>query len=137
MDNILRIQKSIEYIEENLKEKLKLDSLAKKAFFSEFHYHRLFHSIVGEPVMEYIRKRRLTEAAKELVNSEKSISYIALDYQFSSSEAFSRAFKRMYGISPREFRMSKPQVISFRKAAVTEVSSKVHRNIGITLRNAA
>lgn len=98
------IKKSIEYIEDNLNKKIELEELAEKAFLSKYHFHRVFHSIVGEPVAEYIRKKRLTEAANELLNTEEKIVDIALKYQFGSQETFTKAFKKLYGMPPREFR---------------------------------
>jgi len=101
------IEKSIEYIERNLNKKIELEDLAEKAFLSKYHFHRVFHAIVGEPVGEYVRKRRLSEAASELVNTDDKIVNIALKYQFSSQESFTKAFKKLYGIPPREFRRNK------------------------------
>lgn len=104
MNYAICIKKSIDYIEHNLKNKIELKDLAENVFLSKYYFHRVFHSIVGEPVAEYIRKRRLMEAANELVNSNDKIVDIAFKYQFNSQEAFTKAFKRIYGIPPREFR---------------------------------
>ncbi len=104
MNNKLLINKSIEYIEKNLSEEIKLNEVAKQSYFSEFHFHRLFHKTVGTPVMDYVRKRRLFEASRELAETGEKITDIALKYQFSSEESFSRAFKKLYGQSPREYR---------------------------------
>lgn len=101
------IKKSIEYIENNLNKKIQLKELADKAFLSKYHFHRVFHSVVGEPVAEYIRKKRLEEAANELLTTENKIIDIALKYQFSNQESFTKAFKRLYGIPPKEFRKNK------------------------------
>lgn len=109
------IQESIDYIENNIKEKILLEDLAKMAFLSKFHYHRIFSTIVGETVMDYVRKRRLSEAAKELVESNEKIINIALKYQFSSQESFTRAFKKMFDISPGEFRRTQVNVLLYRK----------------------
>ncbi|GAA0761628.1 helix-turn-helix transcriptional regulator [Clostridium sartagoforme] len=98
------IKKSIEYIELNLMQKIELKDIADNVFLSKYHFHRVFHSVVGEPVAEYIRRRRLMESANELLNTDDKIIDIAFKYQFSSQEVFSKAFKRLYGISPREFR---------------------------------
>jgi AraC family transcriptional regulator len=67
--------------------------------------------MVGEPVAEYIRRRRLMEAAKELLNTDDKIVDISLDYQFGSQEAFTKAFKKLYGIPPREFRRNNTNVV--------------------------
>lgn len=116
------IKESIEYIEDNLDNKIELKELADKAFLSKYHFHRVFHSVVGEPVAEYIRKRRLKEAASELITTDNKIVDIALKYQFSSQEAFTKAFKRIYGVPPREFRTSKVMVFDRRSSNVTKLS---------------
>jgi AraC-like DNA-binding protein len=117
MDYKEKIQNSIEYIENNLAEKILLENLAKQMFLSKYHYHRVFHELVGETVMAYIRKRRLTKAANELIESNIKIVDIALKYQFGSQEAFSRAFKRMFNVAPGEFRRANVNVLQYKKAA--------------------
>ena len=101
------IKKSIEYIENNLSKKIELKELADKVFLSKYHFHRIFHAVVGEPVAEYIRKKRLEEAANELLNTDHKIIDIALKYQFSNQESFTKAFKKLYGIPPKEFRKNR------------------------------
>ena len=104
MNNKPQIQNSIDYIEKHLCESIKLREIARQSHFSEFHFHRLFRKAVGATVMEYIRNRRLSEAATELADTEEKITNIAFKYQFSSEESFSRAFKKLKGLSPREYR---------------------------------
>ncbi|ABR36111.1 helix-turn-helix transcriptional regulator [Clostridium beijerinckii] len=118
------IKKSIEYIENNLNKKIQLKELADKAFLSKYHFHRVFHSVVGEPVAEYIRKKRLEEAANELLTTENKIIDIALKYQFSNQESFTKAFKKLYGIPPKEFRKNKINLttIHLRKNSTTYLS---------------
>ena len=94
MNYLSKIQNSIDFIEVNLRQDLNLSKVSDSAYFSKFHFHRLFHAITGENVMFYIRKRRLTEAAKELLITDKSILEVALEYQFDSQESFTRAFKK-------------------------------------------
>lgn len=106
------IKKSIKYIENNLKRKIELKELADNVFLSKYHFHRIFHAMVGEPVAEYIRKRRLMEAANDLLNTDEKIIDIAFEYQFGSQEAFTKAFKKLYGIPPREFRQTSVQTIA-------------------------
>lgn len=110
MDYYSKIQKAIDYIEDNLKEKITIEDLAKISIFSVFHFHRIFHAVVGEPVMEYIRKRRLSNAAQELLDPGKRITDIAYDYFFNSHDTFTRAFRRLYNISPGEYRKNKVQI---------------------------
>lgn len=110
------IKKSIKYIEKNLNNKIELEDLAQKVFLSKYHFHRIFHTIVGEPVAGYIKRRRLMEAADELVNTDDKIVDIALKYQFGSQESFTKAFKKLYGVPPREFRRNKINVTVMRSS---------------------
>lgn len=123
MNSNLQIINSIDYIEKHLCENIKLSEIAKQSHFSEFHFHRLFHKTVGISVMEYVRKRRLAEAARELTDTGEKITNIALKYQFSSSESFSRAFRKVYGVGPRDYRYSKVN-----SAPIVEVGD-IHRLI--------
>ncbi len=95
---------SIEFVEESLFDQLSVDSIARSAYFSTYHYSRLFKAIVGESVMSYVRKRRLTEAADLLAKSDLSILNIAMDCQFESQEAFTRAFKNQFKLTPGKYR---------------------------------
>ncbi len=101
------MQRVLDYIETRLKEVITLDELAGLAHLSRFHFHRVFQSTVGLPVMEYIRVRRLTNAGRALRTSKERILDIALTYQFQSHETFCRAFRKEFGVSPRECRRSK------------------------------
>lgn len=118
MNYKLQIQNSIDYIEKHLCENIKLDEIAKQSYFSEFHFHRLFRKTVGTSVMEYVRKRRLSEAAVELVETDEKITSIAFKYQFGSEESFSRAFKKLYGTNPRAYRNTIREVSSCKKAGM-------------------
>lgn len=117
MDKKAKIKNSIDYIENNLGKKISLTDIAKQSYFSEFYFHKLFRNVTGTTVMDYIRKRRLTEAAIDLVETEEKITDIAFKYQFGSEESFSRAFKRMYGLSPRKYRNIKIATATLSMAA--------------------
>jgi AraC-type DNA-binding domain-containing proteins len=104
MKHVENMRRSIDFIEQHLSEEITLDNLAQLARFSKYHFHRMFKSTIGKPLMEYIRERRLTRAAYELIYSSKTITDIAFDLSFNSQDAFDKAFKRMYGIPPREYR---------------------------------
>ena len=94
MDYFDRICMSIDFIEANLDEEMTLVEIACWAYFSAYHFHRVFQGVVGETVMEYIRKRRLTKAAHSLLHTERKIIDIAMGYGFKSPETFTRAFRK-------------------------------------------
>lgn len=101
MNYIVEIQKAINYIEENLEEELNYESVAKEIGMSSFYFHRIFSAIVGISPTEYIRNRRLTCAADELIRGNSNILDIAIKYNFGSNESFTRAFTRFHGIAPK------------------------------------
>lgn len=98
------IKKALNYIENNLLEDIDLSAIAKEAGYSLYHFHRIFKGIVGDSMKDYVRKRRFTEAAKELVYTNKSIVEIGIKYGYESREGFSRAFEKVYGRNPSEVR---------------------------------
>ena len=104
MDYLSHVRDAVNYIESNLDRDIKAMDVAQEAAFSRYHFHRIFIALVGRSVTDYIRRRRLTEAAYELVGSDRKIIDIALDYQFETPESFTRAFKKMYGLTPRQYR---------------------------------
>ncbi len=113
-----RITRVLIYIQEHLSEELSLEELAKVSCFSEYHFHRIFKSIVGEPVKEHIRRLRLEHALKCLVLGNQSITNIALDSGFNSHENFIRAYKKNFGQTPSTQReILKKQLDSLKKPA--------------------
>lgn len=104
MKNSNAINGSIDFIESRLTEALDIGGLAQQAFFSKTHYQRLFRAIVGEPVMEYIKNRRLQLACRDLYAGSTRILEIALRYGYDSHEGFTRAFKAYFGVTPSEYR---------------------------------
>ena len=85
-------------------ESLTLKLLAQEFGYSEFHFSRKFKEISGMQFRDYLRCRRLAFALKELRDTEKRVLQIALDHGFSSHEAFTRAFREAYGLTPSEYR---------------------------------
>ena len=100
MYNLQIIYESIKFIEDNLKNPLTVKKVADKIGYSLFHFSRMFNSIVKHSPYDYIMRRRLSEAAKDLIKTDKKIIDIALDYQFNNHETFSRAFNKMFNILP-------------------------------------
>ncbi|MEW3525649.1 AraC family transcriptional regulator, partial [Enterococcus entomosocium] len=94
------IQKSIDFIEDNLAESLEIETLAQVASLSVFYYQRLFTRLVKISVREYIKLRRLARAAVLLKDRKSRVIEVAFEVGFSSHAVFSRTFKTVYGLSP-------------------------------------
>ena len=104
IDNNEPIFRSIAIIEERIQEKLTVENLANSIHFSKYHFQRMFHEAVGDSVMRYVTKRRLSLAAEELAKTDTTILDIALKYGFDSHEGFSRSFRAYMGVAPTEYR---------------------------------
>lgn len=101
------LEKAILYIEEHLGENIKAEEAAKFAGYSYYHFTRQFSAVLGESVGSYIKKRRLADGAKKLLYTDHRIIDIALENGFESSEAFSRAFKAAFRVSPQTYRKNR------------------------------
>jgi AraC family transcriptional regulator len=99
-----RINRVIDYLRGNLDRQVKLKELAGVACLSEFHFHRIFGAVSGETLKNFTNRLRLEKAARLLRYTGQSVTDIALDCGFSSSAAFSRAFRSGYDTSPSQFR---------------------------------
>ncbi len=106
-NNIKIVMAAIGYIEDHLQEKLDLETVANGVHYSKYHLHRMFTNTVGLTIQTYVQRRRLTEAAKLLVFSDRPILGIALVAGYGSQQAFSDIFKAMYKKSPNQYREEK------------------------------
>ena len=94
-----RMQKSIDFIEDNLSEDITVEQCAREAFMSVSGYYRMFLSVVGYNIKEYIRMRRLSLACEELEQGQ-AVMTVATKYGYNSVDSFTRAFKSQFGILP-------------------------------------
>lgn len=101
---VAAIYTSIEFIENHLKEEITLEDIAAAAGYSLYHFIRTFNQFVHHTPYDYLMRRRLSESARELVESSRRILDIALEYQFNNHETYSRAFKRMFAMQPKQWR---------------------------------
>lgn len=102
-----RVNLALDYIEKHYSEELTLDMIASVANFSKFHFHRVFYSIVGETLFDFIQRIRLEKAATRLkMNRDEPVADIAYDCGFSSPSTFARAFKELFNQSATEWRES-------------------------------
>lgn len=108
-----RLNKAIDYIEENIEDKIELDKVANIMGQSKVSFQRTFSLIMNISINEYIRKRRMTLAAIELRNSNVKIIDLALRFGYESPEAFTRSFKEIFRISPSAARNKNVQLTLF------------------------
>lgn len=105
MDNNLEVIKSVvTYINSNLDKKLDLEGIANTFGYSKYHLHRMFTSIVGLTLHTYMQRRRLSEAARQLVFTNISIIEIAIIAGYETQRSFTVAFKRLFKCSPQVYR---------------------------------
>jgi len=124
MDWITGIQRALDYTEEHLTDSIDYETVAKQAYSSEFHFQRMFSMLCGYALGDYIRMRRLTLAAQELIQTSDKVIDIALKYGYDTPESFSRAFAKFHGITPTEARRGK-NVKSFSRLSVKLILSGV------------
>ncbi len=104
IDYVERVNLAIDYILQNLDQPIRLDRVAAVACFSPFHFHRIFRSLVGETLRQFVRRLRL-ERALRMMNHRPNLSLtdIGLACGFSSSSDFARSFKQRFGVPPSAF----------------------------------
>lgn len=95
---------SLSEIEKNLTENISVEDITQKFEKSHWQFQRMFRSIAGISMGQYVRERRLSEAAQRLRKTEQRILDIALEFNFNSQEAFSRSFKSFFGFTPGDYR---------------------------------
>jgi AraC family transcriptional regulator len=113
MEWIERLNQSISYIENNLTSEIDYEHAAQIACCSVFHYQRMFSYIANVSLAEYIRRRRMTLAAFELLNSDIKVIDLALKYGYDSPTSFSRAFQNIHGVSPTSARNEGAQLKTY------------------------
>lgn len=114
------IEEVVDYIELHLEEKLSLSHLAEHFGISDFHFNRIFKTISGITLKQYILGRKLSKAMELLTETERSILTITYDLGFDYPESFSRAFKKQYGIAPSQFREGSSVLEGIPKAHLIE-----------------
>lgn len=98
------LERAVLYVENHIGEDFTVEDVANAAGYSYYHLTRVFHALLGEGVGSYIQKRKLAGAAHKLLYTDDRVLDIAVAYGFASGEAFSRAFKAIYNITPWNYR---------------------------------
>lgn len=105
-DYVERVHRAIDYVVGNLAGDLSLEAVARAACFSPFHFHRVFKSLIGETLGQFVKRQRLERALTIMSHSpRRPLTDVALDCGFSSSSDFSRSFKQRFGVPPSAFNM--------------------------------
>ncbi len=124
-----RMARVLAYIQQQLDAPLALEDLAERARISPFHFHHVFTGMMGETPMGHVRRLRLERAALRLKEGRRPVIDIALEAGYETHEAFSRAFKNAFGVSPSQFRTRHNGV------AAAKAPSGVHYLQGYALRH--
>lgn len=104
MDDITGMARALDFIEDHLREPVGVADMAAAVAYSLYHFCRTFKAATHFTPYDYLMRRRIAEAAREVLASERKLIDIAFDYQFNNPETFSRAFKRVLGLQPTQWR---------------------------------
>ncbi len=108
MNWVRTINNAIEFMEGHLTEEITLTEIAKHVNLSAFHFQRAFTLLTDMTPAEYLRKRRLSQAAADLMSGEEKVIDVAMKYCYDSPESFTKAFTRFHGISPIQAKKGSP-----------------------------
>jgi len=106
MPKVKNLRDAFLFIEENIHQPMSVEDISNVSGYSIPQLYRLFKRLTGDSINEYITRRKITQAAIELKESSRTIGEIAFQYGFDSHDVFTRAFQRVYGITPSRFRNS-------------------------------
>ena len=111
------------FIEKNIMKPITLQQISKTLNYSPYYLSRIFKEVTGQNIFEYIRKIRLTHAAKVLRDHQVKVLDVALDFMFDSHEGFTRAFSKIFDITPKSYQLS-PQPIKYFIPYLIEIKEK-------------
>jgi len=128
-----RVQRGVDYIETKLDEDVALAAVAKAAGISQWHFQRLFKALTGETLKTYIRSRRLAASLERLLSTDLRVLDIAMLAGFESQEAFARAFKQAFGLTPQKYRAMRDKSLFLKKPRFDEqYLQQLSRNDALT-----
>ncbi|NLO09175.1 MAG: AraC family transcriptional regulator [Clostridiales bacterium] len=136
MNQVEVLNNLVDYIEEHLDSDIEIHKIEQLTACPYRIFQRMFSFIVGVPLMEYIRRRRLSESAYELLVLDNKVIDIALKYGYESADAFTVAFKKQHGISPFYAKQQNVELISYPRLSFTlEIKGGVAMNYRIVEKN--
>jgi AraC family transcriptional regulator len=98
------LNRAIQFVENNLDKKILLTDIAREAFLSEYHFHRIFKSLTGETVKDFLIRLKIGRAAIRIKHTKDEIGQIAFEHGYENHETFTRAFKKYFQLTPQEYR---------------------------------
>ena len=131
IENNNRLKELVEYIEKNLTEEIEYKDLAKILAVNEYTLHRIFSFVTNITLAEYIRKRRLSMAAIDLLENNEKVLDVAIKYQYDSGEAFARAFKKMMGFLPKDIHKNKDNIKYLQNYIILQKKHQIFGKVSI------
>ncbi len=132
MNYLAQVQRGIDFIEDHLDSEVAMGDVARIAGISQWHFQRIFKALTNETLKGYIRSRRLANAFDKLIASEARVIEIALEAGFDSQEAFTRAFKDAFGVTPAAHRKRGRRPGVFSKVRIdADYLRQIHRNVSL------
>ncbi len=122
------IEKTLYYIETHLDDDLDVETLARVAGYSTYHFCRAFKASVGESVISYATRLRLEKASLKMMNNDRSIIQIALEAGFETPNGFNKAFKKIFGMTPTEYKSRQIALLQKYKDKMMQTPKIVDRN---------
>jgi AraC family transcriptional regulator len=127
MTHVETMAEAINFIETHLRDEITLADVADAVSYSLYHFSRVFSATVHHTPYDYLMRRRLSESATDLIETDKKVIDIAFDYQFNNAETYSRAFKRLFHILPSQWRkQARPEL--WRQMPRLTLPHLTHRN---------
>ncbi len=118
MELVKLLQTAIDYMEEHLLEDINYENVAKQVYMSSYNFHRTFTLMAGMSANEYIRNRRLSMAAQELLTTDHKVIDVAYTYGYDTPESFAKAFARFHGVTPRQAKEKGTQLHIFNRLVI-------------------
>lgn len=135
LDDNARVQQIYQYVNQNYQYGINMSELAEQLFLSTSTLSRVFKKETGIYFTDYVLHVRMNHAVDELLESEKSITTIALDCGFSNPSVFNRSFKELYGITPSEYRIQKKEKKRVQEEKKLQEQEKLRKELTEQLEN--